>query len=112
MKQDISKVIITPQGSDPGSSQYGSKLFTVLGKPFDFALLQSLVAKSVAESIRYLQNLQYIQSTKQDLSYQETIGSIDSVNVTRGTGLGGLNVRLLVTSVGGLREIYAIQLGD
>jgi len=109
LAQDIAKILITRQGSDLGSVQYGSKLQDALGQPFDFNILQTMIAKNVSEALVFLQSLQLVQGTKQSMSFQEVIGSVDAVAVSQ-PSFGRINIQLSVTTVGGLRTIFAFNL--
>jgi len=111
LAQDIAKILLTRRGSDLGSVQYGTDLQNVLGQTFDFNILQSLIAKSVTEAMNFLQSLQLVQGTKQELTFEEVIGSIDAVSVSQ-TSFGRISVQLAVTTVGGLRTIFAINLSE
>lgn len=109
MSQDIAKILLTKKGSDLGSVQYGSSLQETLGQPFDFNILQTSIAKSVSEALTFLQSLQLVQGTKQDMSFSEVIGSVDAVSVTA-PSFGKINIQIAVTTVQGLRTIFAINL--
>jgi hypothetical protein len=111
LAQDIAKILLTRKGSDLGSVQYGSVLQSNLGQPFDFNILQSLIAKSVSEALTFLQSLELVQGTKQTLSFQEVIGSVDAVSVTQPT-FGQIDVQIAITTVQGLRSIFAIRLSQ
>lgn len=111
LKQEISKILLTPIGADPGDLQYGSQLRDVLGRPVDFNVTQTLVAKAVAESLKYLQSLQLVQSTKQTFNFPEVIGSVDAISVSQ-PSLSQVSVQVAITSVQGLRTIYSVGLGS
>lgn len=111
LAQEIGKILLTRKGADLGSVQYGSDLQKTLGQTFDFNILQSLVAKSVSEAMGFLQSLQLVQGTKQEMTFEEVIGSVDAISV-RQVGFGRIEVQLSVTTVGGLRTIFAINLSD
>ena len=110
LKQDIGKILITRKGKDPGDAQFGSKLPDLLGQKFDPSILQGLVGKSVAEAINFLQSLQFVQSTKQVLTFQEVISTVDALAVSSPT-FGRLQVDLAVTTFQGTRELFSIKLG-
>lgn len=109
LAQDIAKILLTRMGSDLGSTQYGSVLQDTIGQPFDFNILQTMIAKSVSDSLTFLQSLQLVQGMKQTLSYSEVIGSIDAVAVTQ-PSFGRFDVQIAVTTVQGLRTIFSINL--
>jgi len=109
LAQDIAKILLTRKGSDLGSVQYGSALQDALGQPFDFNILQTMIAKNVSEAMGFLQSLQLVQGTKQAMSFEEVIGSIDAVSVTQ-PSFGRISIQLSVTTVGGLRTIFAFNL--
>lgn len=111
LAQDIGKIMLTLKGSDLGSVEYGSKLQGVLGQPYDYNVLQGMVAKSVSEALLFLQSLQLVQGTKQTLTFNEVIGSIDAVSVTQ-PSFNRVEVQIAVTSVGGLRTIFALNLSQ
>lgn len=109
LAQDISKLMLTPLGSDPGNAQYGVKLRNLLGRPMDFTTIQGMVAKTVSQGITFLQSLQAIQATIQTVTYLEMIGSVNAISVLQ-TSDSGIEVQIAVTSVAGLRQVYAMQL--
>lgn len=109
LAQDIAKILMTRQGADLGSVQYGSKLQDALGQPFDFNILQTMIAKNVSEALTFLQSLQLVQGTKQAMTFEEVIGSVDAVAVSQ-PSFGRINIQLSVTTVGGLRTIFAFNL--
>lgn len=111
LAQDIAKILLSRQGSDLGSVQYGSKLQDTLGQPLDFNILQTLIAKSVSEAMNFLQSLQLVQGTKQTMTYNEVIGSVDAVAVTQ-PSFHRINIQIAVTTVGGLRTIFGINLSQ
>lgn len=109
LAQDIGKILLTKAGLDIGSPLYGSTLQQSLGQPFDFSILQTAIAKSVSEALNYLQSLELMQSTKQTLTYDEVIGSIDAVAVSS-PSQGRINVQIAVTTVNGLRTVFSLNL--
>lgn len=109
LAQDVAKILLTKKGSDLGSVKYGSKLQDTLGQPFDFNILQAMIAKSVSESLVFLQSLQLVQGTKQALTYPEVIGSVDAVSVTQ-PSFGRIDIQIAITTVQGLRTVFSINL--
>ena len=109
LAQDISKIMLTPVGSDPGNTQYGTKLRGVLGRPMDFSTIQGVVAKTVSQALTLLQSLQTVQATIQTLTYPEMIGVVNAIAVVQ-TADSAIEVQVAVTSVAGLRQVYAMQL--
>jgi hypothetical protein len=109
LAQDISKIMITPLGSDPGNPLYGTKFRGILGRPMDFATIQGLAAKTASQALTFLQSLQTVQATVQPLTYPEMIGNVDAIAVIAPTD-NAVEVQVAVTSVSGLRQVYAQQL--
>lgn len=109
LAQDIGKSLLTKIGFDPGDINFGSDLNTYIGQLFDPTLLQGMVAKSVSNSMTYLQSLQLAQSVKQAMTYDEILGIVDAIAVNQ-PAPGKVQVQMMVRSVNGLRQTLAIDL--
>lgn len=110
LQQDLEKVLLTKLGQDPGSSLYGTNLTDLLGRRFDQETLQGLAGKSVREAVNLLQSLQFVQSTEQEVTFEEIIGAIEALEVRR-SSLNKLQLTLSVLTVSGLRVIFTRNIG-
>ena len=81
LAQDVSKIVLTPLGSDPGNVQYGTKLRGILGKSMDFSTIQGIIANTVSQALAFLQSLQAAQTTVQAMTYPELIDHVDAIAV-------------------------------
>jgi len=106
LAQDVSKIILTPLGSDPGNVQYGTKLRNVLGKPMDFSTVQGIVANTISQALSFLQSMQAVQATVQTMSYPEMIDHVDAIAVVPVAG-GGVEAQVAIVSVAGERLVFA-----
>ena len=109
LAQDVSKISMTPIGTDPGNANYGTKFRGILGKAMDFSTVQGLAARTEANALSLLQSIQAQQSAVQTLTYLETIGNVDAIAVVQTAG-SGIQVQVAITSVAGLRQVFVADL--
>ena len=109
LAQDISQFLLKPQGSDPGNAVIGTKLRGLIGRGLDFSVVQGLAAKTTAQSLSFLMQLQSAQATSQVLTYLEMLGSVDAIAVVKTSGTA-IEVQVAVTSVAGQRMVFAMTL--
>jgi hypothetical protein len=109
LAQDISITMLKPQGSDPGNAVIGTKLRGLIGRGFDFGVIQGLAAKTTSQALSFLMQLQSAQATQQVMTYLETLGSVDAIAVVQTSG-SGIEVQIAVTSVAGQRMVFAMTL--
>jgi phage baseplate assembly protein W len=109
LAQDVSKIMLTPLGSDPGNVQYGTKLRGLMGKPMDFSTVQGIVANTCSQALSLLQSLQATQTTIQTMTYSELIDHVDAIAVIP-TSNTGIEVQIAIVSQAGERLVFAQQL--
>jgi phage baseplate assembly protein W len=110
LKQDIEKILMTRIGTDPGSSQYGSELVSMLGNRFEQDILQGLAGKTVRIAVNYLQSLQFVQSASQEVTYDEVVGDIEALAVTQ-PSFNSIKIELSIITVSGLRIRFSREIG-
>jgi len=110
LEQDLAKIMLTRLGSDPGSSAYGTEIRNVIGRRLTQDTLQGLVGKSVRQAVDLLQSLQFVQSTTQEVTFDEFIGAVEALAV-RQASLNRVTVELSIITVAGLRVIFSRDIG-
>ena len=110
LEQDLGKILLTRIGQDPGDSRYGTELQDLLGRRLDQQILEGVVGKSVRLAVNFLQSLQFVQSTEQEVSFDEIIGDIEALEV-RQPSFQKIQITLSVLTVSGLRVIFIRNIG-
>ena len=110
LAQDLGKILLTRIGQDPGDSRYGTELRDLLGRRLDQQLLEGIAGKSVRLAVNFLQSLQFVQSTEQEVSFDEIIGDIEALEVKQ-PSFQKIQITLSVLTVSGLRIIFTRNIG-
>ena|ERR1035437_6684194 len=84
LEQDILKMAITPLGSNPFQTWYGSPISkSLVGTAFDMQFISTVASGQLRTSLETLQRLQKIQTSFQIISASEQIAAIRQVSIDR-----------------------------
>lgn len=96
LRQDIIKIILTPQGSLESHPWYGCTIDDISGQNFPGNIIDSEIRDSIVESLQRLQKLQKAQSVTQRVSLAEIIEVIQDVHAERDID-DGRKINILVS---------------
>ena len=85
LRQDILKIILTPQGSNKNYLWYGCSVGNTIGLNLTSLLQLTKIQASVMQCLDNLKALQTSQAANQQVSLAELIESIAAVNAERDT---------------------------
>ncbi len=80
--QDVTKLAITPLGSNKLQSWYGTILSkAIIGTPFDLDFAKKIATEQLISAIETLKNLQTNQAQQQNVSPSEAISNILNISI-------------------------------
>jgi phage baseplate assembly protein W len=83
LSQDLQKIFLTDLGENKFNFYYGTNLRSLVGLTAAEPLGDSLMASQVGETVDYYRRLQGLQKLDQDVTDEELINKIDSLQIQK-----------------------------